>query len=101
MKTKQISCPNCGGQGFITTIYVIGQSSQMCSNCNGLGLQEAVATNADRIRAMSDEELEIFISEFKDCGAGCLVGKGIKDCTGLCATTDTLMIWLQKPVEEK
>ena len=57
-------------------------------------------TNADRIRAMSDEELAAFLSEFKDCGGGCLVGKGIKDCYGLCATANTLKIWLQQPAEE-
>lgn len=68
--------------------------------CHDGPCDDEVLTNADRIRAMSDEELAIFMSEFKDCGAGCLVGEGIKDCTGLCATVDTLMIWLQRPAEE-
>ena len=57
-------------------------------------------TNADRIRSMSDEELSYFLSEFKDCGGGCLVGKGTKDCSGICATAVTLGIWLQHPAEE-
>lgn len=52
-------------------------------------------TNADRIRAMSDEELAEFLSDFKDCAKNCLVGKGVKECSGLCATKDTLAVWLR------
>ena len=58
------------------------------------------ATNADRIRRMSDEELAVFLSDFKDCAGDCFVGKGIKDCSGICATSETLGIWLQQPAEE-
>lgn len=57
-------------------------------------------TNADRIRAMSDEELAEFLSDFKDCAKDCLVGKGVKDCSGICATSETLRMWLQQPEEE-
>lgn len=76
-----------------------------CANCefcdnSGGEYKEVQLTNADRIRAMSDEELASFLSEFKDCGGGCLVGKGVPDCSGLCATADTLGIWLQQPLEE-
>ena len=56
------------------------------------GAFKSPMTNADKIRAMSDEELAEFLSEFKDCGGGCLVGKGIKDCSGICATAGTLGI---------
>lgn len=57
-------------------------------------------TNADKIRSMSDEELTEFLSDFKDCAGDCLVGKGIKDCSGICATKATLKMWLQQPAEE-
>lgn len=57
--------------------------------------EEKVQTNADRIRAMSDEELAEFLSDFKDCAKNCLVGKGVKECSGLCATKDTLAVWLR------
>lgn len=57
-------------------------------------------TNADRIRAMSDEELAEFLSDFKDCAKDCLVGKGVKDCSGICATSETLRMWLQQPEED-
>lgn len=57
-------------------------------------------TNADHIRAMSDEELAEFLSDFKDCAGDCLVGRGVKDCSGICATKETLKMWLQQPAEE-
>ena len=57
-------------------------------------------TNADRFRAMSDVELAEFLSDFKDCAGNCLVGKGVKDCRGICATRETLKMWLQQPAEE-
>ena len=54
-------------------------------------------TRGDRIRSMSDEELAEFLSDFKDCAKDCLVGKGVKDCRGICATSETLRMWLQQP----
>lgn len=57
-------------------------------------------TNADKIRAMSDEELAEFLSDFKDCAGDCLVGRGVKDCSGICATRETLKMWLKQPAEE-
>jgi hypothetical protein len=50
---------------------------------------------------MSDEELAEFLSDFKDCAKDCLVGKGVKDCRGICATSETLRMWLQQPEEEE
>lgn len=57
-------------------------------------------TNADFIRQMTDDELTEFLSDFKDCAGDCLVGKGVKECSGICATRETLKMWLQQPVEE-
>ena len=61
MKTKKIVCYNCGGHGFITTTYENGQTSAICPVCGGIGSHEIQMTNADRIRAMSDEELVNFL----------------------------------------
>lgn len=58
------------------------------------------ATNADVIRRMSDEELAEFLADFKDCAGNCFVGKGIRDCSEICATKGTLETWLQQPAEE-
>ena len=62
---------------------------------------DETSSNADRIRSMSDEELAEFLSDFKDCAKDCLVGKGVKDCRGICATSETLRMWLQQPEEEE
>lgn len=67
---------------------------------NWIQKPEKPLSNADRIRAMSDEELAEFLSDFKDCAKDCLVGKGVKDCSGICATSETLRMWLQQPEEE-
>lgn len=61
---------------------------------------EQKLSNADRIRDMSDEELAEFLSDFKDCAGDCLVGRGVKDCSGICATRETLKMWLKQPAEE-
>ena len=58
------------------------------------------ATNADIIRRMNDKELAEFLSNFKDCAGDCLVGKGVKNCSEICATKDTLKIWLQQSARE-
>lgn len=61
---------------------------------------EQKLSNADHIRVMSDEELAEFLSDFKDCAGDCLVGKGVKDCSEICATRETLKMWLHQPAEE-
>jgi hypothetical protein len=58
------------------------------------------AANSDIIRRMSDEELAEFLSDFKDCAGDCFVGKGVRDCSGICATSETLGIWLRQPAKE-
>ena len=63
MKTnKLVSCPQCGGFGFtstpVSTDYEITVCrAKTCELCHGAGVIEVPMTNADRIRAMSDEEL--------------------------------------------
>lgn len=66
---KKVPCSDCNGRGFIcqTTEYSI--TSKICSVCNGLGYIEVPMTNADRIRAMSDEELQIFLCNNTECGS--------------------------------
>ena len=63
MKTKKlVNCPQCGGFGFtstpVSTDYEITVCrAKTCELCHGAGVIEAPMTNADRIRAMTDEEL--------------------------------------------
>jgi hypothetical protein len=65
-------------------------------------------TNADRIRAMSDEELAEFFHvqigcgvDFVPCGVACF-GKGEKDCP--CYSKEScmrrIMDWLKQPAKE-
>ena len=62
MKTKKLVCYNCGGHGFITSTYENGQTSAICPVCGGIGSHEIQMTNADRIRAMTDEDLADFLA---------------------------------------
>ena len=92
-----MKCPECNGRGetiyFVEThrdenTMTIEQRKGICRTCNGSG--EKTKTNADRIRAMTDDELAEFISargcadHTRDCRESC------KDCT---------LEWLQQPAE--
>ena len=83
---------------------------EQCNECTSKGRDKPTMwrpgpnyvppSNADCLRATSDEELAEFLSDFKDCAGDCLVGRGVKDCSGICATRETLKMWLQQPAEE-
>ena len=57
--------------------------------------ENKIMTNADRIRAMSDEELAEFLKTYFTCEYECAAAKDgcICDCSG------TIMDWLQSEVE--
>ena len=95
MKTKKLVCYNCGGHGFITTIYESGQTSTICPVCGGIGTHEIQMTNADRIRAMSDEELAEFIKHIKVRAAFCKAVGNNDAFEELCSAE-----WLKQPAEE-
>ena len=95
MKTKKLVCYNCGGHGFITSTYENGQTSAICPVCGGIGTHEIQMTNADRIRAMSDEELAEFIKNIKVRAALCKAVKNNDAFEELCSAE-----WLQQPAEE-
>lgn len=97
---KEVPCMECDGKGFIAKFGEYSVWSERCPNCGGTGTVKVPMTNADRIRVMSDEELAKFLSDFKDCVGDCLVGRGVKDCSGICATRETLKMWLKQPAEE-
>ena len=54
-------------------------------------------TNADRIRAMSDEELCEFLGEYKFCD---ICEEGCDNCTYNGDCDNRLLEWLQQPTEE-
>ena len=55
-------------------------------------------TNADRIRAMSDEELASMLKDYKDCNKSCIISNG-KHCYQICEEESVLLKWLQQPAE--
>ena len=101
MKTnKLVSCPQCGGFGFtstpVSTDYEITVCrAKTCELCHGAGVIEGPMTNADRIRAMNDEELVEFIKNIKVRAALCKAVKNNDAFEELCSAE-----WLQMPAEE-
>ncbi len=91
MKTnKLVNCPQCGGFGFTSTpvsknYEITVCRAKTCELCHGAGVIEVPTTNADRIRAMSDEELAKLLC----CTGWRMIEQ--KEC----------LEWLQRPVEEK
>ena len=82
---KEVPCMDCDGKGFIAKFSEYSVWSERCPNCGGTGIVKAPMTNADRIRAMSDEELAKWL-EYEGGGA----------CAEVCGWLN----WLQKPAEE-
>ena len=96
MKTKKLVCYNCGGHGFITATYENGQTSAICPVCGGIGTHEIQMTNADRIRAMTDEELNELFHEIYNAGAEDAVAYEWGQRTN---SFEWTMDWLQKTAE--
>lgn len=74
------------------------EEPSLCGCTSGIP-ERTNLTNADRIRIMSDEELEEFITELNQC---CLAGTGAVDCRyANCADCKEIVRkWLQSEVEE-
>ena len=75
------------------------KSYPRCYGCNAY----REPTNADRIRAMSDEELVVFLDEFSGRCLDCAEDAKNKSCpiykNGHYCRPQDIMEWLQKPVE--
>ena len=94
-------CPECGGYGWVREFKFVEGTYRLrdveCTICNRTGF--VLSTNADRIRAMSDEELAKFISIQSD---DCLCSDNSK-CDYHCGGDSCLKVlldWLQQPAEE-
>lgn len=95
-------CPECNGKG--ETIYyvetdrdensvAVEQRKGICRTCNGSG--EKPQTNADRIRAMNDEELAQFLR-----WDICIKIQGDnRFCNGYC--DECVIKWLQQPARKE
>lgn len=93
---KQIKCPQCKGNGYITVMTgdrkdYCGVMNEKCRACSGTGLNLVDMTNADRIRAMSDEELAQIIMCPYDSEPDLCCAQGT--CLDCCEK------WLKQPAE--
>lgn len=68
-------------------------------------MQPKVETNADRIRAMSDEELAIWLAEWSFCADACPASTNeVEEAIGYCCPSnckEQALTWLQQPEEEE
>ena len=91
--SKRIPCKRCSGKGYIYVTYVEGNTgtatSHICPECGGAGVQFVPSTNADRIRAMSDEEL-----------AAWAINEAPKIGFRYTSSETGLLKWLKQPAEE-
>ena len=108
MKTnKLVNCPQCGGFGFTSTpasknYGITVCRAKTCELCHGAGAIEAPMTNADRIRAMTDEELvNLHYSGSAHCIASDPTVCDRHDFIGnLTPCEQCYLKWLQQPAEE-
>jgi hypothetical protein len=94
-------CKNCPAYAKCTVTYR-GSACAALRGTYGIDSDPEIITNADRIRAMSDEELAEFISriEIGDFGPQ-VYGKTFCDmCKGQYECDDCRLWWLQHPAEE-
>ena len=90
-------CKNCPAYAKCTVTYR-GSSCAALRSTYGIDSDPELITNADKIRAMSDEELAEFLAEPCSCDVdpGC---DGYRECgNDLCLKY--LLKWLQQPAEE-
>lgn len=85
-------CKNCPAYAKCTVTYR-GSACAALRSTYGLGNDPEFTTNADRIRAMSDEELARFLAEVENrrsAAGGGAIWKGMAHA----------LEWLQQPTEE-
>lgn len=103
---KQIPCPDCDERGFHMRFEDNNGArrawNELCNTCGGKGYIEAITTNANVIRRMSDEELADLFADWDFCSDVCsqqysdnpLVGKCPENCK------EQALKWLRQPVKE-
>ncbi len=101
--TKLAVCQKCWGTGHVHGGDENSTWSKTCEDCHGIGFVRVPKTNADRIRAMSDEELVEFAKKQIGCGFDYFPCGVV--CEGKCETyTDEecrakILQYLQQPAD--
>ena len=105
-KTKLEVCKKCWGTGHVHGGNENSTWSKSCEECHGAGFIRVSITNADHIRAMSDEELakvlNAFTAYFDECNRG-IADIDCHDCElcELCSLGEGKAIkWLKQPAED-
>lgn len=91
-------CKDCPAYAKCTVTYR-GSACAALRGTYGLDSDPQIITNADRIRAMSDEELAEMLFDYKECGKNCIMSSG-KHCYQVCEEESTILKWLQQPAKE-
>ena len=94
-------CKDCPAYAKCTVTYR-GSDCAALRGTYGIDSDPEITTNADRIRAMSDEELAEFISRVEIGDFGALdYSKTFCDlCNGQYECDDCRLWWLKQPAEE-
>ena len=99
---KKTPCSECNGNGFVSQFTEYSVVGKKCSACNGLGYVEVPQTNADRIRAMSDEELADY---WMKCACVCdwcaLKAKCDEDTISKDRCIQGVREWLKQPAAQR
>jgi hypothetical protein len=96
-------CANCGNGKWRDGVTAITDTCIQCKYVDKEGQPQPsnwipkVQTNADRIRAMSDDELAEFICKNQDC----YICPGKTLCVGGVGKANGLMNWLKQPTEDE
>ena len=94
--TKLEACRNCWGTGRVRGGDEKSSWSKSCEDCHGIGFVRVPMSNADRIRAMTDEELAWELMTWRiETEAK---HQGIE--SNYPNTQKSILEWLQQPAEE-
>lgn len=103
--TKLVICEKCRGTGHVNGGNENSAWSKTCEDCHGIGFFRVPMTNADRIRAMSDDGLakilNAFTAYFEECNRS-ISDTDCHDCElcELCGLGEGKAIdWLKQPAE--
>ena len=87
--TKLVICEKCLGTGHVNGGNENSTWSKTCENCHGIGFSRVPMTNADHIRAMSDEELAEFLGDWAQ-----------RHRAWMCDSQGECLAWLQEPAQD-
>ena len=97
--TKLVICEKCWGTGHVNGGNENSTWSKTCEDCHGIGFFRVPMTNADRIRAMSDEELAKWIDWLFGRCEWCDTDKLATDECNDVECTSCILEWLKQPAE--